>query len=383
MWDGFKAKLQQGATGTVVVIGMGDTGVLTAAHLPRGCRVIGVATKPLLVSGQELGQRLTDNEVWRQNYLIPLRAFRRLKRAELLHGRATHVDPLERTVVVELADGDTRTLQWDALVVATGVSNGFWRDASVEDTDTTARRLQTQVQRVRAATSIAVVGGGPSGTSLACNIKRQFPRKSVAWFYSGELPLPGYHPQTRAHHGDLARDLGVEVYPRHRAMAPGDECLSMASNAKVVFEGAQADYSADLILWATGRLRPHTDFLPDNMLTAEGFVATDRHLRVQGYTDVYAIGDVAATDPLRCSARNWAYQILCRNIATQLKGQVPTACFEPPGYRWGSILGVQPDGLVIHQAGGQRHRLPRWFVRLLLYPVIVHRWIYGGIRRNG
>ncbi len=82
---------------TVVVIGMGDTGVLTAAHLPRSCKVIGITTKPLLVSGQELGQRLTDSASWRKHYLLPLTAFRRLGRAELVHGRATAVDPLGQT----------------------------------------------------------------------------------------------------------------------------------------------------------------------------------------------------------------------------------------------------------------------------------------------
>ncbi|MDG2441920.1 MAG: hypothetical protein P8M13_01545 [Luminiphilus sp.] len=48
---------------TVLVLGMGDTGVLTASHLSRQCRVIGVTTKPMLVSGQELGLRLTTRTV--------------------------------------------------------------------------------------------------------------------------------------------------------------------------------------------------------------------------------------------------------------------------------------------------------------------------------
>ena len=41
---------------------MGDTGVLVSTHLGRSFDVIGVSTKPALVSEQELGTRLADPE---------------------------------------------------------------------------------------------------------------------------------------------------------------------------------------------------------------------------------------------------------------------------------------------------------------------------------
>ena len=42
----------------VVIAGLGDTGLLTARHLSRHVDVVGISTKPALVSGQELGMRL-------------------------------------------------------------------------------------------------------------------------------------------------------------------------------------------------------------------------------------------------------------------------------------------------------------------------------------
>ena len=39
----------------VLVAGLGDTGLLTAIHLSSHVDVVGVSTKPGLVSGQELG----------------------------------------------------------------------------------------------------------------------------------------------------------------------------------------------------------------------------------------------------------------------------------------------------------------------------------------
>ena len=38
---------------------------------------------------------------------------------------------------------------------------------------------------------------------------------------------------------------------------------------------------------------------------------------------------------------------------------------------------------VAGRKGGKNHRrFGRWFVNALLFPWIVHRWIYGGLRRT-
>ena len=58
-------------TPRVVIAGFGDTGVLVAIHLGRGFDVVGISTKPGLVSGQELGTRLTRPELWKSDYLMP------------------------------------------------------------------------------------------------------------------------------------------------------------------------------------------------------------------------------------------------------------------------------------------------------------------------
>ena len=363
---------------TVLVLGMGDTGVLTAAHLPRGCRVVGVTTKPMLVSGQELGQRLSDQDNWRRDYLLPLAKFRRLGRVEIIHGRVTVVDPDHRTATVATAAGDERHLAWDYLIIATGVSNGFWRDDRVETAASIERRLSAQVASVEAAGSIAVVGGGPCGTSTAFNLKRAYPEKKVTLYVSGLLPLPGYADETRHYHRDALRQQGVLLVTNRRVVLPATEAQAQLTGGRLQFEDESPEVRADLIIWTAGQLRPHTNFLPDHMLDERGFVLTDAHLNARGYSRIFAIGDVAATDPLRCSARNWAYRTLCRNVAACLDNRVPTAVFTPPAARWGSVLGVQPEGLKLHGPQGKRRRLPRSFVRRFLYPFIVRRWIYGG-----
>jgi hypothetical protein len=54
--------------------------------------------------------------------------------------------------------------------------------------------------------------------------------------------------------------------------------------------------------------------------------------------------------------------------------------YEPPAYRWGSILGVQKNGLQVFQPDGGSFRFPQWCVNLLLFPIAVRSLIYRGVR---
>ena len=67
-------------------------------------------------------------------------------------------------------------------------------------------------------------------------------------------------------------------------------------------------------------------------------------LQVPGHPNVFAVGDVAATDPLRSSARNRGDGILAHNIRAEFAGK-PLRSYRAPKRRWGSVLGVQPNGL--------------------------------------
>ena len=97
---------------------------------------------------------------------------------------------------------------------------------------------------------------------------------------------------------------------------------------------------------------------------------------------MFAIGDVAATDPLRSSARNRADRLLARNVRATLAGR-PLREFRPRSRRWGSVLGVQPDGLQVFAPDGRPFRFPAWTIEPVLQGLIVRRGIYKGVRRPG
>jgi NADH dehydrogenase FAD-containing subunit len=365
----------------VLVVGMGDTGVLVAVHLGRRAEVTGVAARPALVSGQEVGTRLADPQRWRRSYFVALSRFRRLDRVRLLHGEVRRIDLDRRHAEVALAVGGTTVVGWDALVIATGVCNGFWRRHRVEGLDAVERSLAEVSAEIAAAGSIAVVGGGATGVSAAANLSRRHPAKAVHLFFSGEQPLPGYHPRVRDELTAELRRAGTVLHPGHRAVLPDGFGADRLTTDPVEWSTGQDAAEADVTLWAVGAVLPNTGWLPADLLDEQGFVRVDEHLAVPGHPRVFAVGDVAASDPHRSSARNWGWRIVCHNVRVATIGRGRVRRFSAPTHRWGSILGVQPEGMVVHQPDGRSFRVPRWLADPLLFRGFVEGYLYGGLRR--
>lgn len=359
----------------VVVAGLGDSGLLTAIHLARAeVDVVGVSSKPGLVSGQEVGLRLARPEAWARDYRIGFDRFRRLDRAELVHGELTGLDPVARRVAV----GDRR-IRYDVLVVATGVRNGFWRLPGFQtDADVTAS-LHGAHARLAAASSVLVVGGGAAAVSTALQVATRWPATAVTLAFPGERALPQHHPRV----WDVARRrlarAGVVLQPEHRADVPDDFAGDAITQGPVAWSTGQPATPADAVVWAIGRVRPNTAWLPTALLDDAGFVRVEPTLRVPGAPGVFAVGDVAATDALRSSARNRADRLLAANVGAHLAGR-PLREFTPPRRRWGSVLGPEADGLRVFAPSGHPFRFPAWSVRQVLQPWIVRRGIYRGVR---
>jgi len=361
----------------VVVAGLGDTGLLTAIHLAKHADVVGVSAKPGLLSGQELGLRLTRPAEWVRDYWISFDRYRKLDRVRTVHGTLTGVDLSARTVTVRGPDGVETNEPYDVLVISTGTSNGFWRRPALETQEQVDAGLRDHHERLASAASVIVIGGGAAAVSTALNTATTWPEKQVDLYYPGERALPHHHGRVwRVLEGRLLA-AGVGLHPGHRAVVPKDFGCDAITDEPVTWSTGQDDAKADALLWTIGRVRPNTAWLPAELLDEHGFVRVDEHLRVPGQDGVYAIGDVAATDPLRTSARSRADHLLAHNIRVGL-GSGTLKSFTPARRRWGSVVGTQRNALEVFAPGGQSFKLRPWS---LLQPLVVQRAIYQGIRR--
>jgi NADH dehydrogenase FAD-containing subunit len=325
--------------------------------------------------------RLTQPEKWRRHYFVPTDRFRRLDSVDVRHGNVSSVDLERSTVRVQSVDGDVDEIRYDAFIIATGVSNGFWRHDRVESLETVESQIAESAQLLETAKVIAVIGGGSTGVSVADNLARTGSHE-VHLFHSGDEVLPEHRPSARRWAtSTLVRD-GVTLHPGHRAALPGGQAPEMITSGLLNWSSGQAPFDADAVVWAVGSVRPHTRFLPSEILDDRDFVRVDRHLRVAGHGNVFAIGDVAASDPLRSSARNWGHRVVVANVRSVLRGRSPRRQFRAPRYRWGSILGLQREGLTVAMKTGGRMRIPRPLAEPLLYGAFVTRGLYGGLRKG-
>lgn len=285
----------------VVVAGLGDVGVLAAIRLSRHADVVGISAKPALVSGQELGVRLSRPHDWARDYWIPFDRFRRLDGVRTVQATLTGVDLAARTVFGRGDDGAPVAEPYDALVICTGVSNGFWRRPTLQSAAEIGADLRDAHERLAAAGSVIVVGGGAAAVSSALNMARTWPDKRIDLYFPGETALRGHHPRAwRRLHARLTR-LGVGVHPGHRAVLPdrfaGDELTSRP----VQWSTGQPPAAADAVLWAIGRVRPNTGWLPAELLDKRGFVRVTPQLRCPGTPACSR--SATSRPPIRCAAR--------------------------------------------------------------------------------
>lgn len=365
----------------VVIAGMGDSGLLTALRLARSAEVVGISAKPALVSGQELGVRLTRPVEWARDYLVPFDRYRALHDVRTVQAELTGLDAAARIVHAHRPDGTEITEPYDALVISTGVSNGFWRRPGLQSTAAVHADIAAAHQRLAAAASVAVIGGGAAAVSAAANVAARWPDKDVHLYFPHDRALREHHRRVWDHLQRRLIRLGVRLHPSHRAVVPDGFDCDQITSGEVRWSTGQPLAHADAVLWTVGRVRPNTGWLPPDMLDADRFVAVTPDLRVPGYPGVFAIGDVAATDPLRSSARNRADGLLARNILAERAGR-PLRAYRPPRRRWGSVIGIQDDGVEVFAPNGRPFRIPAWPVRRILMPWIVRRGIYRGIRDN-
>lgn len=365
----------------VVVAGLGDSGLLTAIHLARHADVVGISSKPGLVSGQELGTRLSRPDDWARDHVVAFSRYARLDRVRTVHGALTGLDLAARAVGVRLPDGSVREEAYDVLVISTGVTNGFWRRPELQSAAEVDASVREPHARLAAAGSIAVVGGGAAAVSTAANLAATWPDKRVDLYFPGERALPHHHPRVWTTIASTLADRGVTLHPGHRAVVPDGFSCDRITDGPVRWSTGQPAATADATVWAIGRVRPNTDWLPAELLDDDGFVRVSPDLTLPGRPGLFAIGDVAASDPLRSSARNRADRLLARNIRAHLAGS-PLEDYRAPRGRWGSVLGVQADGLEVFARNGTAFRFPAWTIETVLQPLIVRRGIYGGVRRR-
>ena len=151
--------------------------------------------------------------------------------------------------------------------------------------------MVTERQALENAASVLIIGGGLTGCEISGDIAETFPGKRVTLVQRGDKLLPrtpGAHPHVLR----TLQALGVRVLMNTHVVRV-DEAMSRA----ITEHGTELE--GDKIFQCTGAT-PNTGFLRDAQsdgdfaaaLDAEGYLAVDNNLRVKGFENVFAAGDI-------------------------------------------------------------------------------------------
>jgi NADH dehydrogenase FAD-containing subunit len=251
-----------------------------------------------------------------------------------IHGTATELDHTKRRVSISLATGDTETIDFCALVIASGASTpslllGLHRDGEFLRANWAVFR-----KALPTAKSIIISGGGPAGVETAGELG-EFLNGRAGWFSSklvnpkvpitvvtaGSKILPALRPAIARKAEEYLAKVGVTVVKdaRVKSVSPqGAGTDNIATKATLTLEDGKT-MNADLYIPATGT-RPNTDFIHETLLTADGRVDTNAStLRVdKAGPRIYAVGDVASYARPAVHLILSAIPVICANIKRDL-----------------------------------------------------------------
>jgi apoptosis-inducing factor 2 len=310
---------------TVVVIGGGYGGSAVAKALDSEADVVLVDPRDAFVNSAGSLRALTQPD-WAPNMFFSFDTL--LTRGTVIRDRAVSVDPGG----VVLASG--QRVEADYLVLASGSSYAYPAKPKADSSGEVLDDLRQTHKELVDADRVLIVGAGPVGLELAGEIKEVWPKKQVTIIDPAEEVLPGFEPEVVE---DLRRqldklDVEVRLGTGLAAVPSTDACRA---GTFTVATTAGDEITADIWFRAYG-VNVNSDYLADGRLTIRtplGQVPVTETLNVRGHDHVYAVGDI--TDVAEAKMAGYAMQhaeVVAKNITAQLRGEQPTATYQPLPY---------------------------------------------------
>lgn len=239
---------------------------------------------------------------------------------------------------VELADGTA--VPYDYLVLAPGCGGGVGKP--LETTlDARIKAFEAEAARIKAASAVLIVGGGPTGVELAAEIVTEFPGKKVTLVQSGAALVPQLEAKAQ-------KLLLTELIRMGCVVLTGTKVARTPSGALGTLTDQGHDVAADVVYDCTGS-KPHTAFCaapgshPGIKLDGNGFIVVNKELRVPDAANVFALGDAAATEDAK-----QGYLAVTNQVPTVVANLL-AAVSEPKGTAKEAAVG--PKGMMLVTLG--------------------------------
>jgi NADH dehydrogenase FAD-containing subunit len=295
----------------IVIVGAGFGGMTCAAGLRHELAQVTLIDRHNYHLFQPLLYQVATGGLSPGDIATPIRgAFRDDARVSVLRGTATAIDVAARHVIV-----DGRAIAYDALVLATGATHGYFgREEwaayapglkSVQDATSIRSRILDAFEQAEVTSDPAarerlltflICGAGPTGVELAGAIAelarngmtkdfRNFDPASarILLVQAGSRVLPQFNERLSGFARTSLEALGVEVRVNSR--------VADIDSDGVVVNGERV--AAGTVLWAAGVVASPAAKWLGSEADGAGRIKVGPDLSVPGLPDVFAIGDTA------------------------------------------------------------------------------------------
>jgi NADH dehydrogenase len=246
------------------------------------------------------------------NISFPLRkVFQKSKNVRIRLTELKQVVPAENKVIT-----DTEEIHYDVLVLATGADTNFFGNSQLEQyafpMKSTVEALQirhrllqlfedahsiSNKEELQRLMNIVVVGGGPTGVEVSgalAEMKKyvlpkdypelDFSNMNIYLLEGTGKTLAAMSEKSSAHSKKYLEKLGVTLMT-NTLVKDYDGKNVLLQDGNII--------PAATVIWAAGIKGNIPDGFDKSLIARGNRIKTDRHCRVEGFQNVYAIGDLA------------------------------------------------------------------------------------------
>ena len=324
------------------------------------------------------------------------------------------VDPENKSIITSIGP-----LDYDSLVIAAGTETNFFGNTSLEENSMAMKTipqslnlrslilqnfekalLTDDLHQRDALMNFVIVGGGPTGVELAgalAEIKKgilpkDYPdldtrRAQINLVQGASRLLPAMSEQASQKSEDFLEDLGVHVWKGLRVTEY--DGWTAKTNDKTQFETAA-------LIWAAGVKAVRLEGLTEASCQGKGGrLKVDTFNQVEGYQDIYAIGDIAEMSseelpyghPMMAQPALQQGRHLGKNLVAKLEGKA----MKPFVYNdKGSMATIGRNKAVVDLPKFRFQGIFAWYVWMFVHlyfligfrnrVVVFINWVYNYIR---
>ena len=236
---------------------------------------------------------------------------------EFIYAYATSIDSKTKTVTTST----NQDVRYDSLVIASGTTFATSAWTTSNGLDALRADMAELHQKLPAASSILVAGGGAVGTETAGELGEVYGGKKELTLFSGSVQLlprlknKAVGKNAEAHLTKLGVNVVHNVRVTSYSKTPDNKtCLKLRDGTEKV---------VDVYIDATGD-RPNSKFVPETWLNSAGFVRTDQatlRLDVSDVQNVYCVGAVGSYSDGSVLDIKFAMKALLESIRLDLIGK--------------------------------------------------------------